>query len=534
MSLISLDNVIKEMQYVTTKQQDILDTIDELNNIVEMYALTEAEYNKVTPHLRLEVLDIEKFVAVNDCKCVSNPRPYDYENVNSKDGLLSNEIFGYSSEERSGTFAYIDLHGWFIDPSCYKTWVRLDTKVKNIIAGVNTYRIDENGLFVEDPSGNTGIEWLRKNIDKINFKPPQVKSKDISYQFLNMNRDHLFIQKFMVIPPFYRDTNSSRGSNSRVVGLGGVNKLYTTLIVSANALTATQDYNFDSSDAMKFRVQEQMLAIYDFFCGNNNKIVEASIGTSMGSGMSGKLGIMRRTTTSKTTNFASRLVISAPELKVEKPEDMEVTFDKTAVPLFALITEFRDFIMYNTRRFFENEFMGVQTYPVIDKSGKARTIIPESPEIVFSDERIKREMDRFLHGYNNRFVPVEIPVEGSDDIYYMAFKGRGVEPSAENLPEEPKYRRRLTWCDVFYIATVESTKNKQIISTRFPIDFFSNQWTTGITVASTVKTEPMEIDGISYPRYPYIREELIGSDTSNAFVDTLRFSNCYLNGAGAD
>ena len=44
----------------------------------------------------------------------------------------------------------------------------------------------------------------------------------------------------------------------------------------------------------------------------------------------------------------------------------------------------------------------------------------------------------------------------------------------------------------------------------------------------------MEVDGIEYPRYPYIREELIGSDTSNAFVDTLRFSNCYLAGIGGD
>ena len=158
MSLISLDNVIQEMQYVASKPQDILETLDELNSLVDNYSLTEAEYNKATEHLRLDILDIERFVDVNDCKCISNPRPFDYENIHSKDGLLSDEIFGFTSEERSGTFAYIDLHGWFMDPSCYKTWIRLDTKIKNIIHGVNTYRIDEHGLFVEDPAGDTGIE----------------------------------------------------------------------------------------------------------------------------------------------------------------------------------------------------------------------------------------------------------------------------------------------------------------------------------------------------------------------------------------
>ena len=370
-------------------------------------------------------------------------------------------------EERAGTFAYIDLHGWFIDPSCYKTWIRLDNKVKNIVHGVVNYRIDENGLFVEDPNGNTGIDWLRKNMKRIKFKYSGSKSKDISYKYLEMNRDRMFINKYIVIPPFYRDKNTSKG-NSRVVGLGGVNKLYTNLIVASNALTATQDYNFDASDAMNARVQEIILNIYDWFSGNRNSNIE----TGMGTGISGKLGIMRRTNLSKTSNFSSRLVISCPELKSETPDEMEVSFDKSAVPLYATITEFRDFVMFHVRRFFENEFMGINSYPVLGKDGKLKTIIPQSPEIVFSDQRIKKEMDRFLHGYNNRFVPIEVPVEGTDEVYYMVFKGRGLDPNEAVQNKEENgiiYSRRLTWCDIFYIAAVEATRDKQILVTRFPI-----------------------------------------------------------------
>ena len=59
------------------------------------------------------------------------------------------------------------------------------------------------------------------------------------------------------------------------------------------------------------------------------------------------------------------------------------------------MTAFRDFVMYNARLFFENEFRGLTTYPVVDKNGNLKTIVPENPEIVFSDERIKKEMDRF-------------------------------------------------------------------------------------------------------------------------------------------
>ena len=37
-----------------------------------------------------------------------------------------------------------------------------------------------------------------------------------------------------------------------------------------------------------------------------------------------------------------------------------------------------------------------------------------------------------------------------------------------------------------------------------------------------------------YKYYPKIREEDLGTDTSNKFIDTLRISNTYLPGIGGD
>lgn len=532
MSILSIDNIARELNYMHENYANILDYIDECNDYLNNAYLTEEEYNKVTNRLELDILDVERFVAVNDFKPVSDPRAFNSGNIPSPKGLLSNEIFGYTMEERSNIFGYIDLHGWFMDPSCYKTWIRLDKRVKNIVHGVKYYTISKDGDFIEDENGETGIDFIRKNIKRIKFKETKSITKDISCKYLEMNRDKMFIQKFIVIPPFYRDKNSN-SKNSRVVGLGGVNKLYNNLITRSNALTETQDYFFDASDTMKATVQEIMVNIYDFFCGNTN----ASLGKDKGAGMSGKMGILRRANMSKTANFSSRLVISAPELKVESVNDLMVSFDKSAVPLYATITQFRDFVMYFSRRFFENEFQGIQTYPVMDEKGKMIPVYPESPEINFSDERIKREMDRFLHGYNNRFVPIEIPVEGTDKKYYMRFKGSGYDPKDLNpiAPDNPDlYSRRLTWCDVFYMAAVEATKDKQILITRFPIDSYTNQITTGIVVSSTKETIPMCINGEYYRYYPKITDADIGKDTSNSFVDTLRMSNLYLGGMGGD
>lgn len=48
------------------------------------------------------------------------------------------------------------------------------------------------------------------------------------------------------------------------------------------------------------------------------------------------------------------------------------------------------------------------------------------------------------------------------------------------------------------------------------------------------KTEPMVINGKFYPWYPKIRQNDIGSNTANKFIDTLQLCNAYCVLMGAD
>ena len=460
MTVFSTESVLKELSIIANSHTDITEFLNEAKEL--LFSLNEEQYDKVTRHLRLDILDIERFVKVNNCQVITNPRAFAKNNIPSDDGLLSNRIFGITNEERNGIFAYIDLHGWFIDPSCYKSWCTIDKNIKSIVHGIDTFKINEKGELVQDPAGKTGIEFLRKNIKNIKFTTNASIKRDINVQYLEKNRDRMFIQKYIVIPAGYRDKNTSE--KSRTVGLSGINKLYNDLIVASNALTATQDYMFDATDSMKGRVQEIILNIYNWFCG-------ASSSTSSeinNRGIQGKFGILRRANMSKTSNYASRLVITAPELKAEKPDGMKVNLDTSAIPMSACIAAFRDFVIFQTRRFFDNEFSGIQTYPVMVK-GKVEYMELDSPQIFFSDDRIIKEMERFLHGYNNRFVPIPIPVKNSNKEYYMSFRGRyGNIPNEEN--PQPIYSRFLTWCDVFFIACMEAVKGKHVLITRFPIN----------------------------------------------------------------
>ena len=118
----------------------------------------------------LQQLDQEKLIKENDLQAVTNPVMFNAGNGPTPDGLLSNEIFGITKEERSGIFAYIDLNEYFIQPYYYKIWLKIDKRLRGCIYETQNFKLDSSGYLVEDDNGETGIQFLRKNIDKLKFK----------------------------------------------------------------------------------------------------------------------------------------------------------------------------------------------------------------------------------------------------------------------------------------------------------------------------------------------------------------------------
>jgi len=517
-----LDTIIEE--FIKESSVDILSAIDNFNYAVNNSPeiIEEAEYTKKVEHLKLELLDIDRFIKVNDCKAIDNPVFYSRDNIPTPDGLLSNEIFGITQADRAGIFAYINLNQWFIDPSCYKCWSKIDPKVKDIVHKNGTFSIDSNGYIVEDPVGKNGVKFLKDNIDKIKFKTSDSMKRDLRINYLELNRKKMFINKYIVIPPYYRDTNTGK----RSVGVGGINKIYSQLIIAVNSLKTTQDYGFDLSGPMEGRVQEVIVAIYDWLAGNTNSLIQ----TDEGVGISGKTGLLRRAALSKTTNYAARLVISAPDVRTNRPEDLMVNYDFSAIPLHAALACYRPFVQFYVRKFFESEFIGTETYPVRQKDGSIVYITPNNPLIEFSDEVIVKEMERFIHSKNNRLRPIILhDTEGKE--YFMNFRGNFTN---DKLEGEGIYERRLTWCDVFYVAACRAVKNKMAIITRYPVDTKFNSIVTGLVISSTTNTEPMYYNNEFFKYYPKIREEDIGKGTENKFIDTMRLCNIFLPGMVGD
>lgn len=526
-----IDNCNILIEYGYLQDSDPLDRFFEsIDQDPDWTRLDEATYQDRANNavLQLEVLDVPLYIKQNELKEITNPTFFSPSGAPTSDGLLSNEIFGMTQKERSGIYAYIDLVEYFIDPSCWKTLTKLDSKFKGIINGINKYIITPDGELVEDETGNTGIKWLKQNFGKIKFKKTDSRTRDMRIKYImhNYNKGRMFINKYIVIPPYYRDVNTT----GKHTGVGQINTFYVNLLTAARALKENNDYGLSMADTTCYRIQNTLKAIYDWFCGNSNSDIK-----DKGSGLGGKFGLIRANM-GYTSDYSSRLVLSAPNLNTNSVDDLMVTIDKSAIPLAAVAADFYPFMMFHIRKFFENELQNATSYEFVNDNGEQVSIaLADDPMAYFNDDMIKDHLKKFVYSHDTRFIPVELPTKNTDHTYYMTFKGKRWDSVKDaELSPEPTLQRPLTWVDVIYVAAIRATDGKQISFTRYPYDSYFNTIYTGIEVATTKETEPIMLNGELYKFYPKIRLEDINAPSAQKFIDTMQISNLYLNGMGAD
>lgn len=509
----------------------------------DLISINEAVSNN---RLTGELLDIEKFVKVNNCAEIIDPVFFNGPSPTPL-GLLSNEIFGITKAERSGIYAYIDLGGTFIHPLAYKALCNLNSKIASIVNGIETFSIDDSGQIVKDPNGSTGIDWLRKNFDKINFNTSDSIPRQRRIKFIEKNKKIMWINKYIVIPPYYRDVDTKQAS----IGVGEINKLYSSLILACKSLKETADYGISLSDSNKGRIQTILKQIFDWFGGGTTINGQETSGN-----LPGKTGLIKKGIMYKTVDYSVRLVLSCPELKAESIEDIMVDMDHAAEPLAAVIVNFKPFIIFWLRRFFENLFAGKMEWEITRPNNEIYRVPLEDYQITFSDIEINKQIERFVHGYSNRFIPVPVPIDKvkfaeqlkkdkiklNEDNLWMVFKGSNLKNDEyienQDYSSYPLIQRPLTWCDLFYMAACDVVQDKMILITRFPIDSYLNQYPSKIRVKSTIKTESLVVNSRGsnhfYKWYPRIRKEDILSNTSPLFSDTMSISNGLINAMGAD
>lgn len=476
--------------------------------------------------MELTLLDIDKLVNLNELKPVTNPVSFDKGLYPSKDGLFSEEIFGMTTAERKRTCAYIPLGKKFISPKAYLSLKQLDRKFCSVVDGSKTFSI-KDGVLVEDENGDTGIDWLYKNWGKFDFKKTESHKRNQKIDTLtNSKKEEIFIDKFLVVPPFYRDVNlqqKAEGGNPRVPEVTG---LYANIIRNANLLRSAGTFDI-VSNAIVGKTQDLLVEVYNLWKSKLEK----------------KYGYIRKFLLGKSVSWCSRMVITADVTNCDSPDDQVVDFWHTGVPLSNCISMAAPFIKYWVRRFFKTRLYDYKdAYPVYSKGlGKGVYVKLEDPEVYYNDDYIERQMNRFINSAGSRFDKVEIPVKQSErekyklgnDPIYMTFTGYKANITTMEKTDD-KVTRHLTWTDIFYLAAIDTTTDKHILITRYPFLDYLNTFMTKIHVLSTRNTAPMIINDVLYEHYPVVDLSLEQYKIESYFIDAFKLNPFYLAGIGGD
>lgn len=470
--------------------------------------------------MKIDLIDIKKFIVVNNLKEVTDTLVFDRGNVPTPNGLLSTEIFGTTSAERKETFAFIRLNGHFFHPYVYKLLKRLDRRFEHIVYGSKKYSIKKGELVEDEENGGTGLEWLYSNWDQISFKRNYSTIRNERVDLLEAyDKNTIFCEYWIVVPAFYRDVNFQNVGDGKL-SHNDLTDLYAKLIKFTNMLSNTNNFDF-VLNTTRSKIQEALVEIYNYFKGKQEK----------------KGGMLRKSLLGKSIDYGARSVISAPVFDANKWNDMKVDFYHAGIPLAQCCSLFTPFIVNWVKRFFQRnlEQLGGKFLIIDKKTNEKKYVKLKDPAIHFNDEYIKKKVDRFVFSYTDRFERIELPIDDDTvkDKFYLSFYGRYYQEGKPET-ESPLADRHLTWCDLLYQAAVEVTKDKHVFITRYPLLDYFGTFPNKITVLSTIKTQPIFLDGKVYSHYPSIDLNMTPEQVSTYFLDTITMSNLYLAGLGGD
>ena len=481
--------------------------------------------------MQIHLADISKFVRANPTMVgeVSNPIAMERGNIPTVDGLLSTEVFGNSVKERSRKFGWIDLHGKYFQPIVYKNIKRLDRRVDGIIAGRIKVKLDSKGHIVEDPKGDTGLDFFYKNWEKIKYpkNDSSIRNERIEL-FENHSKAELFTDKWIVSPAMYRDVNLQDASGKKVK-MHEINAIYARLISLVSMVSKDGSFTAMMHNT-RLQIQSTIVEIYDYY----KHLLEK------------KNGLIRKSLLGKNIDYGARLVITAPLYNYNSYKDTPLDFYHAGVPMANCCTLFTPFILGWVRNFLRRELEASgDNYTIIDK-GKPVQVKLKDPMGYFNETKIREMMDMFVFSYDGRFNKIQIPIDGWDNKKnpkYMVFTGTMNTPGStgEHMEEDPDnkfispLKREMTLTDLFYIAAVSVCRDKHVYITRYPITDYLGVYPMRIHVLSTHRTCKLSFpNGDTYDHYPVIDINLPPSAVASEFQDTVQFQNCYLSAIGGD
>jgi DNA-directed RNA polymerase beta' subunit len=482
--------------------------------------------------MKIDFFNIEDFIKANNCPQVTNPVHFNEDGTPTTDGVFSYELFGIMDNDRKNIFGYIDLNGYYLHPLAYSMMKKRMGSLRDVFSG-NKYAAIVNKkiqIVEKDFQGaQTGIDFFYNNFEKIDWidaideEEMDSIDKKTRLKFLrSLKKNELFVNKWLVVPPFYRAESSERGTTG-----DDINKMYKELIsktISMKKGFGAQTFNIFGSKT-KLDIQEILVNLYS----ETTRPIR------------GKNSMFRDRLLGKRIDYTSGNVITSPDIaSANTPQEMPVQFGYSSYPLVTLISLFHPFFLNKIQEFL-NSVVSVMRETIKD--------FKEVDLNQFNSKSVEKLIALFIRSEAERFSPVQIEYKNINNQKMLAtFDVTEFTSMSDAESNKNGKTRDLTLTDIFYLAAIEICEDKHVFVTRYPITGFQSIFPTKIKVMSTVKTRKMflKIDNgglkqdaliMEVDNYPYIRYEGDANPapkTHYGFIDVYIAGNVYLKAIGGD
>lgn len=544
--------------------------------------------------MRLEILDINRFIKENDVKEVTSTLFFT-GNLASEGGVFDPEIFGYFQEEERHKFGYIDLRDIYLHPLVVINLSRMGSLGSILLQHDNPKKkwakvVDGKITYVakDEQGAESGKAFYINNFDKIDWNKTllNLSDEDIDeydeiedveelekfvednlYDFSvskqgrinfikSLKKDEFFIDKWLVIPKGFRNISSEH----RTLG-SDINKEYRKLLTNINALRRFQSSSFFKVTRIQEYLIQNVILVNLFkdtigfitgkrvnFDKTTNKPAP-TVGVAKNSNFQEKI-------IGKSVDFSSRNVIIAPTVATKNTyKEVDALAGYAGIPLATICSSFMPFVLKYAIDIIKTLELNIERQVL---KWDIDFIRVEPASKLF----IERLLKNFIKSDTGRFDPFNFIMVYQDENKRIIKKQNTLTVNvASNMDDfkKNKYDKRFfTITDLFYQAAVEAIKDRYVFLVRYPVLNHLNIFPSGINLLSTKKErgetvllynfnvnwEDPEVpsDAIrSFPKYPMIPVFKQGSTTElkrtteeNTFINALIPGNTSLKSIGGD
>lgn len=442
-----------------------------------------------------ELMDIDRYIKVNDLKEVTTQKLYVAQNVFHPQGLFSEDIFGQTSDERAYRCAYIKLPIHVFNPCVSKAIINRSGGIIRKMAYGEVRCNIENGVLVANKEGQySGLKDLYDIWEQIDVrKTLATRSQDAIDVLTKSPKRLLFNDKVLVLPPGMRDIGIRNGKQTK----SELNTLYMHILglKSVTAHTTTTD-------------------IYQIYGKFQDAV--ANIYTYIHDLVGAKNGFFQKNLLAKTTLWTVRNVISAPRYNTDDPP---IGLFHTGYPLHTCVSLFFPLVKFQMKQFLSYN-------NIYDIHPTKEEVNPDNIKNIYDDKMIDDLLKIYMMNPGSRFKKLYLDPEEKKCIIFEYLDIKNNETIA----------RPLTLTDVVYmcckIAIVDA--DRHVYTVRYPIGDYFGSFFTKVHVLSTTDTMQIQFRGETFKYYPIVDVDRPHNRVATSFADTLTPSNSRLKPIGGD